>query len=330
MARLLRQEPGSDEGTNLAAARFNDATIWIEIRDNSAMSWTSATGSLIRHIAVPQADGDIFATAEFEEKVTLWSIESRKKLAEIRTVLDFGGKRLALVQEHSLCLLSAARYYGPVSAYDLEGNVLWSRKDLVGVQQLSAIPNAPEPMIGVGADDQPYRILSALDGKEITQLDEVKEVYASCLTTQMLAITRRRWLSLLKLDSTSIWKRPLKSFGVLHACLSSKEVAYSEAGGAMYCFDLDGAQKWILSPKKDRHFLRVAWNQAGGRWIAIDWNYAHGGPKQLLEIGEAGASTLITNLGEPTETEFFATGDRLVTSNGDILDLQSGQVIWNY
>jgi len=294
------------------------------------MSWTSATGSLIRHIAVPQTDGDIFATAEFEEKVTLWSIWSRKKLAEINTVLDFGGKRLALVQESGFCLLSAASFYGPVNGYDLEGNVIWSRNDLVGVQQVTAMPNASEPMIGVGSDDQPYRILSARDGKEIIKLDGIKEVYATNATTQMLAITPRRFLCLLDLYSTPIWKRPLKSFGVLHGCLSSKEVAYSEAGGAMYCLDLRGRQKWMLSPEKDHHFLRVAWSQATGRWMAIDWDYENGGPKRLLEASQAETPKLVASLGEPAESEFFATGDRLITSNGDIFDTHSGQVIWNF
>src|SRR5262249_29443618 len=150
------------KGTNLAAARIDEATIWIEMRDNLAMDLrTQAARGLVRHIAVPQTDGDFFATAEFEERVTLWSILRRKKLAEIKTVLDFGGKRLTLVQESVFTVLSAGSFYGPVNAYDMEGSILWSRKDLVGVQQLTAIPNALEPMIGVGADNQPYKILSA-------------------------------------------------------------------------------------------------------------------------------------------------------------------------
>jgi len=294
------------------------------------MRWTAPTTSLIRQIAVPQSDGDIFATAEFEEKVTLWSLSSRKKLSEIRTVLDFGGKRLTLVQESGFTLVSAASFCGPVNAYDQEGSILWSRKDLVGVQQLTAIPNAPEPMIGVGADDQAYKIVSARDGKEIAELDGIKEVYASNETAQMLAITRRHSLCLIDLNSNSIWKRSLKSFGVLHACLSSKEAAYSEAAGATYCVDQKGNQKWMLSPEKDRHFLRVAWNQTAGRWMAIDWDYAHGGPKQLLQVSDAGTAALITTLGEPAVSEFSATGDRLITSNGDIFEIPSGRVIWNY
>lgn len=98
-------------------------------------------GSLIRHIAVPQAEADIFATAEFEKKVTVWSMRRKRKIAVITTVLDFGGTRLAMVGQSGLCLLNAASFEGPMNAYDLEGNVLWSRRDLVGVQQLTPVPN---------------------------------------------------------------------------------------------------------------------------------------------------------------------------------------------
>lgn len=300
------------------------------MRENLDMDLRTRATGVVRHIAVSQAGTDIFATAEFGERVTLWSFRSKKKLAEIKTVLDYGGKRLAVVQEQGFFLLSAANFYGPLNAYDLEGNVVWSRTDLVGVQELTAIPNGSEPMIGVGSDGRPYKILSALDGKEITELNGIKEVYASSMMAQILAITSGRSLCLVRLGSAPIWNRPLRSFGVLHGCLSSKEVVYSEVGGAMYCVDLHGTHKWMLSPEKDRHFLRVAWNQTSGRWAAVDWNYAHGGAKRLLEVTEMGASRVITNLGEPAETEFFATGDRLVTSDGVIRDAHSGQIIWTF
>src|SRR5262249_37147310 len=132
------------------------------------------------------------------------------------------------------------------------------------------------------------------------------------------------------LGSAPLWKQPLRSFAVLDASLSSKEAAYSEAAGAMYCFDLDGTRKWVLSSERDHHFLRVAWNESAGRWMAVDWNYGHGGPKRLLKISQAGAPAVVVNLGEPAETRFFARGDRLVTSNGEIFDVQSGQIIWNF
>jgi outer membrane protein assembly factor BamB len=291
---------------------------------------TQSTGSVIRHIAAPQAGKDIFATAEFEEKVTLWSMRDRKKLAEIRTVLDFGGARLAVVQESSFCLLIAGRFGGPLNAYDLEGNVLWSRRDLVGVQNLASILTDSEPAIGVGADDQPYRILSALNGKEIVQLNGIKEVYASSMTTQILAITSNSAMFSAAVGSAPLWKQPLRSFAVLHGCLSSSGVAYSEAAGAMYCFDLFGTQKWILNPEKGHHFLKLAWNQPVGRWMAIDWDYAHGGSKRLLGISPTGSLETVADLGEPAETEFFTSGGRLVTSSGDVFDLHSGQVIWNF
>jgi hypothetical protein len=289
-----------------------------------------AMESLIRHIAVPQAETDIFATAELEDRVTLWSLRDRRKLTEIRTVLDFGATRLAMVQHLGSCLLIAASFEGPVNGYDLEGSVLWSRKDLVGAQHLTPIPNGPEPMIGVGSEGEPHRVLGALDGKEITARDGIKKMYSSLSTAKILAITSNSAICLAGLSSVPLWQQSLVSFAVLHGGLSSRQVAYCEAAGAMYCFDLAGTHKWTLKPDKNRHFLRLTWNQATGRWMAVDWDYENGGSKRLLEISEAGNAALIADLGEPSETEFFATGDRLITSNGDIFDTHSGQVIWNF
>jgi len=51
----------------------------------------------IGHIDLPKTSHDLFVTAEFDKKVTLWSLKKMKKITEIDPTLDFGGKRLVLV-----------------------------------------------------------------------------------------------------------------------------------------------------------------------------------------------------------------------------------------
>jgi hypothetical protein len=301
------------------------------MRDNSDMArQTQAAESTIRQIAVPQAETDIFATAEYEEIVTLWSLRRRRKLAELKTVIDFGAPRMAVVQESSLCLLIAAGFAGPVNAYDFKGNVLWSRSDLAGVQQLMPIPNGPEPMVGIGLEGQPYVVLSAIDGREVSRLNDIRKLYGTRSTASILGITRKSAVCLAALASTVLWEEPLKSFAVLHGALSSRQATYCEAAGSVYCFDLDGTRKWILHPDRDHHFFRVGWNHVTGQWMAIDWDYEKGSSKRLHAINETGNAAFVADLGEPAETEFFASGDLLVTSNGDIVDAQSGQIVWTF
>ena len=285
---------------------------------------------MIRHIAVSLAEAGIFATAEFKEKVSLWSIRYRKKLAQIRTILDFGARRLAVVQRSGRCLCVAANFDGHVNAYDLEGNVLWSRKDLTGVQQLTPMHDGGEPMVGIGAENQPYKIVDTLDGRELVQLGGVREVYGSSETANILAIASKHVSCLESWDGIPRWERQLNSFGVLDGAFSPVQVAYSEVAGAMYCFDLDGKQKWVLQPEKGHHFIRVAWNQATDTWMAVDWNYEQGGSKRLLEINTAGNCELVANIGTPAEAEFISKGTLLITSDGDVLDSESGAIVWHF
>jgi hypothetical protein len=300
------------------------------MRDNWNEPTPRVRGNMIRHIAVPLASAQTFVTADLAGNVTLWSMASKKRLAEVRTVLDFGGTRLAFVKEPEFCLLIAARFEGPLSAYDLSGRVLWSRKDLAGVQHVTQIPNRTEPLIGVGSEGQPYRVLAVFDGKEVIKLDKVSKIYSNPGTMQILATGADRSASLVGPDWKTIWKHPLKSFAVLHGWVSDRYVAYSEAAGGAYCFDQDGALVWASNPEPKHHFLRIACDQEKETWTAVDWNYEKGGPKRLLKLSEKGSAEPIATLEEPAETEFFATGECLITSNGSVFDSQSGRVIWDF
>jgi len=279
---------------------------------------------------VPQAETDVFATAEYERNVTLWSLRDREKINELSTVLDYGARRIAVVQESEHCRLIAASFEGPVNAYDPEGNVVWSRGDLTGVQQVMPLVSNSRALIGLGLEGQPYKILSAIDGREISRLNGISKLYGSQSTLSFLGVTAKNVVCLESLDSRPLWEQPLKSFAILHCGLSPRHAVYSEAAGCLYCFDLDGRQRWVIRPDRNRHFLRVSWNQATEKWMAIDWNFENGGSKRLFEIGEIGNTRVVANLGEMAETEFFASGDLLIGSHGAVIDTQSGQPVWNF
>src|SRR5437763_737435 len=51
----------------------------------------------IRHIAVSATEAGVFATAEFEKQVTLWSLPKGQNMNAFATVLDLGGTRLTLI-----------------------------------------------------------------------------------------------------------------------------------------------------------------------------------------------------------------------------------------
>ena len=284
---------------------------------------------LIRHLAVPLKGSDIFAAAEFEQRVTLWSFAARAKLAEFDTVLDFGGNRLALAANANV-LLVAARFSGPLEVYGSGGDLLWSRKDLFGIQHLTQLSGRGPLALGVGREHGPYVILNALDGTNIRIVHDTSRIFGNPYSVEVLHVTAHRSVYLATLDSGPSWERSLTSFAVIHAAFSPTEVVYSEAAGPVHCFQLGGQKKWEINPEQGRHFIRVAWNHATGTWMAIDWNYENGGSKLLLEITDKGTACPIADLGEPAEIEFFGGGDYLATSNGDILVTRSAEVVWRF
>jgi outer membrane protein assembly factor BamB len=284
----------------------------------------------VRHLAVAQSDADLFVTAAFERSATLWSLRQRMKLSEINANFDFGGTRLAILQSAAFCVLAMARFCGPITVCDTQGTPLWSRSDLVEIQQIMPISNAVNPMIGIGLEDKPYRIVDARNGADICALDQIKELYTGLAGSHLLGATSRRSIRLVTLDFKKLWEHRLKSFAVLHGGVSSDQVVYSEASGAVYCFDFTGNLQWEFIPEKHRHVLRVVWSQVLGKWAVVDWNYESGGSKRLLQLDDKGKALLIADLDEVEETEFFANGNYLVTSNGNILDVSLGEVVWNF
>jgi hypothetical protein len=61
----------------------------------------------IRHVETSPFAPDLFVTAEFERAVTVRSIGQRRRLSTFDTVLDFGGRRLTLVEDPSVLVAGA-------------------------------------------------------------------------------------------------------------------------------------------------------------------------------------------------------------------------------
>src|SRR5262249_32853018 len=109
----------------------------------------------VRHIAVPRTGDDFFATGEFERDVTVWSLKARKCIGVMRTILDFGGTRLAVPCADRPFIITGSWRKG-VAAYEgTTGGVLWSRKDLKNVQQVCDLSDNGGLQVGIGLDNGP-------------------------------------------------------------------------------------------------------------------------------------------------------------------------------
>lgn len=116
----------------------------------------------IRHIATT-FNGQLFATAEFERLVSIWRIDNGEQQISFQTILDFGGRRLAISPDSQLSAAGAYHIHG-ISVYrTLDGSLVWSRRDLKKVQWLKFDPI--QEILFAGFDEKPLHILDSKTGE---------------------------------------------------------------------------------------------------------------------------------------------------------------------
>lgn len=131
-------------------------------------------GSAIRHLATSNRR-DIFLAALFEKTVYVWSIATGIKVAEFSTILDYGGRRLALGNAKDVFIAGAYSRNG-VACYRLtNGEMIWHRKDLKGVQVVCISPN--DKMVFCGFSDKPGHILDMDSGATLQRLKSVRDLF---------------------------------------------------------------------------------------------------------------------------------------------------------
>lgn len=295
------------------------------------MTFSENNNQHIELLAMPRSGKmNFFAAGYPEKRVAIWSVTERKKISELNTVLDFGGSRLAMVL-HDKLIVATGSWDEGISAYSAEqGEVLWSRPDLIHIQQVCDLSDDKIAFIGVGMDSGAYRILRAGTGEDHTKLAGIRKIYASPHGPLYLLEDNTKHIHLSALRSPPLWKTPLSSFAVLHAAFSPTEVAISESGGFVTCFDFYGTKLWEFQPEDRHHVLHLCWDMVLQRWLAINWQYQTGGSKLLIEIDSHGVSRSLMDLGKYIETEFSPDGSYLITSNGKVISTQSTEVLWTF
>ncbi len=271
---------------------------------------------------------DLVPVGEFHRVVHVFSLSRRTKLAQLETVLDYGGHRLALQETPTPLVIAAAYHRHGVIAYGLDGESRWRRRDLKKCQAMEPLSSGA---IAVGMEDKALHIVAGESGETITTARGLSKVFGDPYGTLALGVGRSGTGFAYGYELNSgerLWRQGLTSFTVLDAAFSPDAVLLSEAGGPVTCLDREGRSKWSWGPPVGSHALCVSWSAAGGFWVGVTWPYEQGGPKTLMvwtQDGEIGNSVPI---GEPAETAFTRDGSLLMTSSGDVLDVLSAERLW--
>ena len=298
----------------------------------------------IRHIAVSEST-PVFAVGAFEHDVTVWDYSQRRKVAEFKTILDFGGERLAIYnREPPLLIAGAYNRYG-ICAYNLFplDAVAWWRRDLKNPQMINVSERLG--LMSSSFGNAALHILDVTTGDTIRKFPrKAFECYFGPLDDEIILAESfgEVWSASIKSGRT-VRRFPVQ-YGALHIAQAEDDILISDLGetedtaksitqiapARLLCYSRDARLLWQADAAPLAHFLRTVWCPELRLWFAVEWPYVHGGPKKVKAFTPEGRLAHEAIIGDVSETEFFLQGQCLVTSAGEVLELPSLNVLWRF
>jgi len=272
----------------------------------------------MRHIATAR-DSSVFLTAEFEDKIYSWDLNTYERISEFNSVLDFGGQRLAISGDGTKCV--AASYSGRgISMYDVSsGSEIWCRKDIKKIQFITF--DSLNETLYVGVEDMPLLILKLSDGEDEGKMKSITEVYFDLLSSKRLLLKGRRTIILDDFCITS------PTFAFLDIQGVGKGIVMSAVSNDLMYYDYnENTITWRISPKDNEHFIKIAFSEKNKIIYAVLYKYNE--PRKppyylLYAISKLdGAIQFVYPLPtEACEFGFAQKATRLICSCGDVFDI---------
>jgi len=266
--------------------------------------------------------GSVIAAGEFERTVHIWDVAADRRLATFPTVLDFGGRRLAITQDGRNCIAAAYHVEGIAAYATADGTEVWRRKDLKKAQTVRI--SLDDRRAYVCFDNRSCQVLNRETGKTIKTWTGVREVWESPYRPAILL--EKRVLALQSPEGQTITSFARETFAVLCVAFSPGLVCVSESTGPLRCFDTQtGEQRWRFH-EKGQHFLALAFDEQAQAFVGVCWPYERVGSFRLLRFeSESGEATTVTDLGNAGEFKFCLRGTRLLSSDGSVMDSATGR-----
>lgn len=278
----------------------------------------------IRHIATSYY-GDKIVLAAFEHSVEVVDLKQKKIISAFETIMDYGGSRLFINNMGNICVCGSWKEK-KVCGYDVaSGKVIWERKDLRQVQELENVRSDPNAVFA-NFEKFPSRLLNIETGEDLKILKNVEKYFESRYQPVNFCYTVRN----IKLSQLQELSKPIvlkkHSFGLLDVTFSKSSVLISESGMPLYCYDsLNGVKKWESSLNKDGHYLKLSYNSDLNKFIGITISASFRDNKILKFINvDTGAVEKEIMLKNALEAEFVLDGEMLITSNLELIEVESG------
>jgi len=275
--------------------------------------------SAIQHLAVAQK-GSIVAAALSETTVQFWSVSKEEQIGQAETVLDGGGKRLALTSDGTVCI-AGSWLYG-ISAYTVpDGKTLWSRKALTKVHFIDVSMSSDK--LFCGFDSGSVLALEVRTGKVVEDLKRTKRVIQSQTGSQRVVVRKDEYL----VQSSHEFKVPALSFTIWDAAFSSEAVCISEPDAEIRCLELSTGK--LLWHHRSLESDRLAFNAADKRFYAVALRSSSSYQGSLIRLAPSLLQCDQVADINSCDGSFDPTGTVLVTMRGDVYETSTGRIIAN-
>jgi hypothetical protein len=290
--------------------------------------------SSIRHLAITD-ESSIVAAALFEKAIQIWSWKSGQQLGEFDTMLDFGGRRLALTPDGAVCIVGAwgQRGRGPrgLAAYSVpDGKLLWNREEIRHIQYVRLSGSGHE--IYCGVEGSSAQIVDTGTGQTLRKVRGARRIWGSQYTAHQLIM--RDGPRYLVRGKSEFEIHPL-SFALLDACFSPDALCVSEPKnflrpseqvGGIRLLDLrSGEVRWHL----DRGANELAYNSSDSCFYCVAaLDTGTGQSHRLIRFG--GTNRLcedVALLDQGWESAFSPSGKLLATAKGDVYETSTAALL---
>jgi hypothetical protein len=278
----------------------------------------------IRHLA-PARDTPLVAAGEFDKWVSVWDTSRRAELSRFETVLDFGGRRLALSCSGRRCFAAGYRA-NCLACYDASaGDQLWKRRNLKHVQRIRVSANCHD--LYCSFNGRASLTIDGDTGEDVQRHKGVNGIYESDLGP-LLVLEKRNCFEVWLQSREKVGKIGRNSFGTLDVAFSPDLIAISEAGKPVRFLGItDSRHAAHYTPPANHHVLKLAFSPEANCFLGIEWNYQSGGSKRLIRLADTGDAHLVALIGEPAEAVFLNRGAQVLTTDGTVFDTATGQML---
>ena len=249
----------------------------------------------------------------------IWDWKKAQQIGEFETILDFGGRRLLLASDGSICVTGSWRR--GLAAYSLpDGACLRKRPELVQIQLLTWSASGRE--VNCGFEKRSLAVIDARTGNTLSTMKNALRVFSSRYSSSELVQERERY----RLVGEYTFEIPAMSFGILDAAFSSDAVCISEPKTGIRCIKLDsGEQLWHHSDLWSNHLAFCASDH--NFYGAVMMNTPPHNCSLVRLAPKLVDCAPVAFVGLCWEAAFSDSGNFFVTRRGDVYATSNGRLL---